>query len=155
MTLKSLPKGLKDLECKKGTLTVQPPLSYVPPINLHEKRDTAQIKVKLPNGTNFQMSPFGQGNTEDYLVHVIAIKRLLEQKGTTQDVGKAFQVLVKMRKQLELLLETPEGNRKSKKDEQRKTLSMIKEDLKGGWELAVAKTLEAYKLFHCFVISKA
>jgi hypothetical protein len=66
--LKSPPKGLKDLECKKGTLTVRPPNPYVPPINLHEKRDTEKIKVKFPDETSFQMSAFGQGNNEEYLV---------------------------------------------------------------------------------------
>ncbi len=50
---KSLAKGLKDLECKRGTLTVQPSIPYVPTIILHKKRDTKQIKVMLPDGTNF------------------------------------------------------------------------------------------------------
>ncbi len=83
-------KGLKDLECKKGTLTIQPPILYVPSIDLHEKRDTKQIKVKLPDGANFQMSAFGQGDNKEYLVHIIAIKRLLEQKGIVKDDGKVF-----------------------------------------------------------------
>jgi hypothetical protein len=37
------------------------------------------------------MSAFGQGSNEEYLVHVIAVKRLLEQKGTIQDVKKTFE----------------------------------------------------------------
>jgi hypothetical protein len=41
----TLPEFLKDLECKKGILTIQPPIQYIPPINLHEKRNTKQIKV--------------------------------------------------------------------------------------------------------------
>jgi hypothetical protein len=49
MTHKSLPEGFKDLECEKGTLTIRPPIPYVPPINVHKKRDTEQIKVKLPD----------------------------------------------------------------------------------------------------------
>ncbi len=53
---KSLSECLKDLECKKGTLTIHPSIPYVPPIDLHEKRDTKQIKVKLTDGTNIQMS---------------------------------------------------------------------------------------------------
>jgi hypothetical protein len=81
MTHKSLPEGLKDSECEKGTLKNRSPISYVPPINLHEMRATEHIKVKLPNGTNFQMSAFGQGNNEEYLIPVIAVKCLLEQKG--------------------------------------------------------------------------
>jgi hypothetical protein len=78
MTHKFLPKDLKDSECEIGTLTIQTPIPYVPPINLHEKRDAKQIKVKLPDGTNFQMSTFGQGNNRKYLAHIIAVKHLLE-----------------------------------------------------------------------------
>ncbi len=148
-THKSISKGLKDSECKKGTLTVQPPILYIPPIDLHEKSDTKQIKVNLPNGTNFQMSAFGQGNNEEYLVHVIAVKHLLEQKGTVQDIGKAFQAVLEVRKQIELLLKAPEGKTKTEKDEQRKALSTIKEDFKTACKLAVAETLNEYKLF-CF-----
>jgi hypothetical protein len=113
MTHKSLPKGLKNLECKKETLTVQPPIPYIPPIDLHKKQDTNIIKVKLPNGTNFQISAFGQGNNEEYLVHVIILKYLLEKKGAIQDIGKSFQVVVEVRRQLKLLLKAPEGKTKA------------------------------------------
>jgi hypothetical protein len=101
------------------------------------------------------MSAFGQGNNEEYLVHIIAVKHLLEQKGTIQDVGKAFGAKVKIRKQLELLLKAPEGKTVAKKDEQRKKLSTIKEDLKAACKLAVAEILKAYKLFCCFVVGEA
>jgi hypothetical protein len=114
------------LGVQEWDLTVQPPIPYVPPINLHDKRDTEQIQVKLLDGTNFQMSAFGQGNNEEYLVHVITVKCLLEQKGAVQDVGKAFQAVFEVRKQLEWLLESPEGKTKTETDEQRKKLSVIK-----------------------------
>jgi hypothetical protein len=91
------------------------------------------------------MSAFGQENNEEYLVHVIAFKHLLEQMGTVQDVGKAFQLVIEVRKHLELLLEAPKGETKAEKDEQRKALSVIKEDLKAAGKLAVAKTLKSYK----------
>ncbi len=48
------------------------------------------------------MSAFSQGNNEEYLVHIIIVKHLLEQKGTLHVIGKAFQVVVEVRKQLEL-----------------------------------------------------
>jgi hypothetical protein len=80
--------------------------------------DTKQIKVKLPDGTNFQMSAFSQGNNEEYLIHVIAINRLLEQKGIVQDIGKAFTVVFEVRKQMELLLKATEGETKTEEDEQ-------------------------------------
>jgi hypothetical protein len=107
-------------------LTIQPSSHYVPPIQPHKKRehkkrDTKQIKVYVPNKTNFQVSAFGQGSNEEYLVHVIAIKHLLQQKGTVQDVGKAFGAVVEVRKRLELLLEAPEGKTKAEKDEKGKS----------------------------------
>ncbi len=96
--LKSPPEGLQNAECKKGTPPVRPPIPYIPPADLHEKRETKQIKVKLPDGTKFQMPTYGTGNNEEYLVHVIAILRLVEQKGTAAKVKEAFAVFVAVRK---------------------------------------------------------
>jgi hypothetical protein len=64
-----------------------------------------QIKVKLPDGNNSQMSAFDQGNNEEYLIHIINVKHLLEQKETIQDIGKAFGAATEVRKQLKPLLE--------------------------------------------------
>ncbi len=100
LSLKSLPEGLKNTECKKGTPPVRPPISYVPPTDLHEKRDTEQIKVELPNGMKFQMPTYGSGNNEEYLVHVIAVLRLVKQKGSAAEVKEAFAALVKVRKDM-------------------------------------------------------
>ncbi len=58
LNLKSLPEGLKNAECKKGT----PPIPYVPPTDLLEKRETEQIKVELPDGTKFKMPTYNSGN---------------------------------------------------------------------------------------------
>jgi hypothetical protein len=88
------------------------------------------------------MPAFGQGNNEKYLVHFIAIKHLLEQKGTIKDIVKVFQAIVEVRKQLEPLLEAPEGKTKTKKEKQRKKLSAIKEDLKAARKLVIAETLK-------------
>jgi hypothetical protein len=72
-SLKSPPEGLKNMECKKDTPPVRPPIPYVPPTNLHKKRETEQIKVELPDRTKFQMSTYGSGNNEEYFVHVITV----------------------------------------------------------------------------------
>jgi hypothetical protein len=75
------------------------------------------------------MPNFGQGNNKEYLVHVIAVKHLLEQKGTIQDIGKVFGTISEVRKQLEPLLKAPkEGKTKAEKNERKKKLSAIKED---------------------------
>jgi hypothetical protein len=72
-SLKSQPEGLKNAECKKGTPPVRLPISYVPLTDLHEKRETEQIKAELPDGTKFQMPIYGSGNKEEYLNHIIAV----------------------------------------------------------------------------------
>ena len=50
-------KGLKDSECKRGNVINRPPLPYIPPADHHEKRDSKQIKVKLPDRTTSQCLP--------------------------------------------------------------------------------------------------
>jgi hypothetical protein len=93
-------EGLKNSECKKGNLVAQPFVPYVLPPNLHERQETKQIKVKMPDGTNFQMAAFAYGNNEEYLIHVIAILRIIEQKGMASDIKKAFQALVEVRREM-------------------------------------------------------
>ncbi len=55
------------------------------------------------------MSTFGNRNNKEYLIHGITIMHLIEQKGTAQDVKKAFEVLVEIRRKLEPLLEFPDN----------------------------------------------
>jgi hypothetical protein len=88
MNLKSPPEGLKNSEWGKCMPPVRPPILYVPLTDLHKKRETEQIKVKLPDGTKFQMPTYGSGNNEEYLVNIIANLRLVEQKGTAAEVKK-------------------------------------------------------------------
>jgi hypothetical protein len=86
---------------------VRPPIPYVPPTDLHEKRETEQIKVELPNRMKFQMPTYSSGNNEEYLVHIIIVLQLVEQKGTAAKVKEAFAALVKVRTGDEPLLQFP------------------------------------------------
>jgi hypothetical protein len=79
--LKSPLEGLKNAKCKKGKLIARPPIPYVPPSDLHEKQETEQIKVKMPDGTNFKMAAFGYGNNKKYLVHIISSYASSSKKG--------------------------------------------------------------------------
>ncbi len=97
--LKSSPEGLKSNECEKGTPPIRPPIPHVPPTDLIKKRETKQIKVELPDGTKFQKPTYSSGNNEEYLVHIIAVLRLVEQKGTAAKVKEAFAALVAARKE--------------------------------------------------------
>ncbi len=107
MNLKSPLEGLRNAECKKGTPLVRPPISYVPLSDLHEKRETKQIKVKLFNRTKFQMPTYGTSNNKEHFVHAIAILHLVEQKGTAAEVTEAF-AFVAVRKEMSPLLDFPE-----------------------------------------------
>ncbi len=43
----------------------------------NEKQEKTEIKVKLPDGTNYQMVPFQAGTNEDFVNLIIAIKQIL------------------------------------------------------------------------------
>jgi hypothetical protein len=155
-SLKSPPEGLKNAECKKGTPPIRPPIPYVPSTDLHEKRETEQIKVKLPNRTKFQMPTYGSGNNKKYLIHVIAVLRLvLEQKGTAAEVKEAFAALVKVRKEMSPFFDFPEDETAAKREARKKKLSDLNKSLKAKKSFAVDQAQQAYKLFCCFVVGEA
>jgi hypothetical protein len=153
-SLKSPPEGLKNAKCEKGTPPVRPPIPYVPPTDLHEKRETEQIKVELPDGTKFQMPTYGSGNNEEYLVHGIAILQLVKQKGTAAEVKEAFAALVKVRKEMSPFFNFLEDKFVAKKEARKKKLSDLNESLKVKKSFAVEQAQKAYKLFHCFVVGE-
>jgi hypothetical protein len=94
--LKSLPEGLRNTKCKKGTLPIRPPIPFIPPADLHEKRETKQIKVNLPNGTKFQMPTYRTGNNKEYLIHIIAILIWLSTREQLPRSRKPLQPLLQL-----------------------------------------------------------
>ncbi len=86
---KSPPKGLKASEAEKGKLGVRPPIPYVPPNDLIKKWEGEQIKVKMPDSTNFSMATFTSSTNKEYLVHVIAVLCIIKKKGLAEDIKKA------------------------------------------------------------------
>jgi hypothetical protein len=95
-------ESLKDSECEKGQLAIWPPISYVPPTDLHSSTESEIIKVKLPDGTTVSVKAFSSGNNEENILHWAAILRLFDQKGLKLDV----EVLAKGFKDLMGVLET-------------------------------------------------
>ncbi len=114
-----------------------------------------QIKVKLPNGTKFQMPTYGTGNNKEYLVHVIAILHLVKQKGTAANVKEAFAAFVTVRKEIRPPLEFPDDKTATEKEARKMKLNDLKEGLKAKKDVDVKKAQKAYELFRCFVVSKA
>jgi hypothetical protein len=90
-SLKS-PDGLKDAECKKGQLFHWPPIPYVPVLDILTPKEEPQVfKIKLPNASHLSMPIYSHGNNEEYLTHIVAVLRVIEQKG----LPKKCQVLAK------------------------------------------------------------
>jgi len=79
-------KSLKDSDCEKGQLAIQPPISYIPPTDLHGSTESETIKVKLPDETIVSVKAFSCGNNEDYILHWAAIFRLFDQMGLKSNV---------------------------------------------------------------------
>jgi hypothetical protein len=90
-SLKS-PDALKDAECKKGQLSHPPPILYVPVVDIVTPKEEPQVfKIKLPDAYYLSMPIYSRGNNEEYLAHIVAVLRVIEQKG----LPKKCQVLAK------------------------------------------------------------
>ncbi len=90
-SLKS-PDGLKDAECKMGQLSHRPPILYVPVVDIVTPKEDAQVfKIKPFNASHLNMPIYSRGNNEEYLVHIVAVLQVIEQKG----LPKKCQVLAK------------------------------------------------------------
>ncbi len=76
------PDGLKDAECKKGQLSHRPPISYVPVVDIVMPKEDLQVfKIKLPAASHLSMLIYSCGNNEEYLIHIVAVLQVIEQKG--------------------------------------------------------------------------
>jgi hypothetical protein len=132
--LKSL-KGLKDLECKKGQLDSQPPILYVPPMDLVTNKEAPDsLKIKLPDGTFFNVSICSHGNTKEYLAHVVAVLCLINRKGLNVQCRKLAKAVDKLAETLENLQNTvgtkgatPKDELESRKLEIRQTQEMLED----------------------------
>jgi hypothetical protein len=79
-TLKS-PNGLKNAECKQGQLSNRPPIPYVPETDIvTPKEESESLKVKLPDNSHLNMPIYSRGNTKEYLMHIVAVLRIINQK---------------------------------------------------------------------------
>jgi hypothetical protein len=86
------PNGLKDAECKKGQLSHPPPIPYFPVVDIIMPKEEPQVfKIKLLNASHLSMPIYSHGNNKEYLVHIVAVLRVIKQKG----LPKKCRVLAK------------------------------------------------------------
>jgi len=154
--VKGTQEVLKDNECERGNVVNRPPILYVPPVDPHKKRDTEQIKVKLPDGTHFQMSAFWARNNEEYIEHVISVLRILDQKGIKFNILKAFKVVAKITKKLKpLTIPLPANAPKLVKEEQKLQKSIATEELQTTREGAIVEITKAYELVRNYFVGES
>ncbi len=151
-SLKSPLEGLKDSECEKGKSGVQPPIPYVPPTYLIEKREGKQIKVKMPDGTNFSMATFTSGTNKDYLVRVIAVLCIIQKKGLVAEIKVAWLAIHDVRKEMVPYFQFPPNQSEEAKKLRHDSLNELKEILKAKKVTAIAETQKVYEMFCLFVV---
>jgi hypothetical protein len=103
-SLKS-PDGLKNAECKKGQLSHRPPIPYVLVVDIITPKEDPQVfKIKLSDVSHLSKPIYSHGNNEEYFVHIVAVLRVVEQKGLLkkcQDLAKAVARRYKALKNLQ------------------------------------------------------
>ncbi len=87
---------LKDAECKKGQLSQQPPIPYVPVVDaVTPKEDPAVLKVKLPDNSHISVPIFSRGNNKEYIAHIVAVLRIIKQNRVAKEVSRVTLRLFK------------------------------------------------------------
>jgi hypothetical protein len=108
-SLKS-PDRLKDAECKKGQLSHWPPIPYVPVVDIITPKEEPQVfKIKLPDASHLSMPIYSRGNNKEYLAHIVAVLRLIEQKGLPKKCRVLAKAVVRRSEALKNLREAAES----------------------------------------------
>ncbi len=77
---------------QEGTASHRPPILYVPVVDIVTPKEEPQVfKIKLPDASHLSMPIYSHGNNKEYLAHIVAVLRLIEEKG----LPKKCHVLVK------------------------------------------------------------
>jgi hypothetical protein len=104
-SLKS-PDRLKDAECKKGQLSHRPPILYVPVVDIVTPKEEPQVfKIKLLDASHLSMPIYSRGNNKEYLVHIVAVLQVIEQKGLPKKCRVLAKAIVKWSEALKNLQE--------------------------------------------------
>jgi hypothetical protein len=107
-SLKS-PDRLKVAECKKGQLSHRPPIPYVPVVDVIMPKEEPQIfKIMLPEASHLSMPIYSRGNNKEYLVHIVAVFQVIEQKRLPKKCRVLAKAVVRWSEVLKNLQEAAE-----------------------------------------------
>ena len=86
---KSVPDGVRDQDCERGSCTKRPPISYVPAVDPVQDAVSGTkkypLKIKLPDNTEFSVPIWNTGTPEAFLIHVQQTLGASRQKGFFKD----------------------------------------------------------------------
>ena len=130
---------------QKRSIVNSPPIPYVQSVDPNDKQEKTKIKIKLPDGTIYQMVPFRAGTNEDYVFHIIVMKQLLEQKEMEENIEKAFGAVTAIRddKPVPLYKKFNMSKVNSEKEDLKKQIETTKEDLLKAKKEARGKIIKA------------
>jgi hypothetical protein len=152
---KSPVEGLKDSECKRGVITTRPPILYMAAVDPYKKAEKIEIKTRLPDGTNYQMVPFHPGTNEEYVNHIIAMIRLVEQKDFENSVEKAFTAVSELEKKVRPLHKKLNMSKNpQEKDSLQKLINATEKLLKEAEKNALNEIAKAYELIRTYFVGK-
>jgi hypothetical protein len=104
------PDMLKDAKCEKGQLSQRPPISYVPVVDVvTPKEEPTVLKVKLPDDSHISVPIFSHGNNKEYIAHIVAVLRIMDQKGLPKKCWVYAKAVAKWQEALKNLLEAAES----------------------------------------------
>ncbi len=104
-SLKS-PDGLKDAKCEKGQLSHQLPIPYVTVVDIVTPMEEPQLfMVKLPDASHLSMPIYSHGNNEEYLAYIIAVLRIIDQKGLPKKCEMLAKAIARQSEALKILQE--------------------------------------------------
>ncbi len=102
------------------------------------------------------MVPFCLGTNKEYMNHIIAIIRLVEQKDFENSVGNAFTALLELEKKVGPLHKKLNMSRSSQeKDSLQKLIDATEKLLKEAEKNALKEIVKAYELFRTYFVGEA
>jgi hypothetical protein len=118
-------------------------------VDPYEKQEKTKIKTRQDSGgTHYQMVPFCLGTNKEYIKHVIAMIRLVQQKDLTNSVEKAFVTVSEIKekvgpihKKISLSKSTQE------KEGLKRTLETLEKALELAEKNALKEVVKCYELF--------
>jgi hypothetical protein len=73
------------------------------------KEELQIFKIKLPDASHLSMLIYSRGNNEEYLVHIVAVLRVIEQKGLPKKCRVLAKAVVRRSEVLKNLQEAVES----------------------------------------------